>query len=91
MSVNYRSMNKKAIRDIQPLPLIEDCIEYFGGKKYFTLLGLKSRFHQVRVSEESIPLTAFVTPNGMWEIFKCSLGLNIPQLYFNDLYIISVI
>lgn len=64
MCVGYRALNKLTVKDRYPLPLIENCLEYLGGKKYFSVLDLKSGFHQVPMHEESIRLTAFVTPMG---------------------------
>lgn len=63
MCVDYRALNKLTVRDNYPLPLIDDCVDYMKGKSFFTLLDLKSGFHQVRVSERSRKYTSFVTPN----------------------------
>lgn len=75
MCVDYRGLNKLTIRDNYPLPLIEDCIEYLEGKKYFTVLDLKSGFHQVKVADDSVKYTAFVTPNGQYEYKRMPFGL----------------
>ena len=75
MCVDYRTLNKYTVRDNYPLPLIEDCLEYFTGKKIFTLLDLKSGFHQVKVSLDSTYLTSFVTPNGQYEFLRMPFGL----------------
>lgn len=58
MCIDYRALNKKTIRDNFPLPLIEDCIDYMSGKKWFTLLDLKDGFNQLAMEESSIPLTS---------------------------------
>lgn len=82
MCVDYRALNKLTIRDHFPLPIIEDCLEYLGGKKYFSTLDLKSGFHQVPMHEESIPLTAFVTPMGQYEYCYMPFGLtNAPPVF----------
>lgn len=38
MCVDYRELNKITMRDNYPLPLIEDCLEYLEGKRYFSVL-----------------------------------------------------
>lgn len=82
MCVDYRALNKITIRDHFPLPLIEDCIEYLGGKTYFSTIDLKSGFHQVPMDEESVKLTAFVTPMGQYEYCYMPFGLtNAPPVF----------
>ena len=70
--VDYRPLNK--IYNY-PLPLSETCLEHFGNKNYFTLLDLKSGFHQVKMDENSIKYTAFVTPDGQYEYLRMPFGL----------------
>lgn len=82
MCVDYRTLNKLTVRDNYPLPLIDDCVEYLGGKKFFTLLDLKSGFHQVKVAERSRKYTAFVTPQGQYEYRRMPFGLkNAPAVF----------
>ena len=82
MCVDYRALNKYTVRDNYPLPLIEDCLEYLGGKKIFSVLDLKSCFHQVKVSSSSTHLTSFVTPNGQHEFVRMPFGLkNAPSVF----------
>ena len=75
MCVDYRPLNKITVRDNYPLPLIETCLEHLCGKRFFSLLDLKSGFHQVPMREESIPYTSFVTPDGQFEYLKMPFGL----------------
>lgn len=82
MCIDYRSLNKVTVRDNYPLPLIEDCIEYLDGKKYFSVLDLKSGFHHVKVAAESMKYTSFVTPNGQYEYRRMPFGLkNAPAVF----------
>lgn len=62
--VDYRPLNRLTVRDNFPLPLIEDCVEYLGGKKYFYTLDLRNGFFHVKMSLDSIKYTSFVTPYG---------------------------
>lgn len=65
--IDYRPLNAVTVRDNYPLPLIEDCLEYLNRKKIFTVLDLKSGFHQVKVAKDSVKYTSFVTPDGQYE------------------------
>lgn len=67
MCADYRPLNKRMVRDSSPLPIIDDCLEKMEGKRYFSSLDLKSGFHQIRMAEDSIQYTAFVTSNGQYE------------------------
>ena len=46
-----------------PLPIIDDEINRFGGKKFFISIDLKLEFHQIRLHPDAIEKTAFVTPD----------------------------
>jgi hypothetical protein len=82
MCIDYRALNKLTVRDNFPLPLIDDCLEYLNNKKVFSLLDLKSGFHQVRISVESMKYTSFVTPDGQYEYLRMPFGLkNAPSVF----------
>lgn len=82
MCVDYREVNKVTVRDNYPLPLIEDQIDMLHGKRFFTCLDLKDGFHHVRMSEESIKYTSFVTPLGQFEYLRMPFGLkNAPSVF----------
>ncbi|KAK9711196.1 Transposase IS4 [Popillia japonica] len=42
-----------------------DHVDRLKGKRFFTTLDLRDGFHHVRVAEESIKFTAFITPLGL--------------------------
>lgn len=73
--VDYRPLNKITIRDNYPTTLMEDCIAHLGGKRYFTVIDLKSGYHHVRMHPDSIKYTSFVTPDGQYEYVYLPFGL----------------
>lgn len=82
LCIDHRALNKLIVRDLYPLPLIEDQIDRLGGKKFFTSLDLRSGFYQIPMSEESIELTAFITPDGQYEFLRMPFGLvNSPSVF----------
>lgn len=72
---DYRALNKSTLRDNFPIPLIDDCVEFLGGKVCFSILDLKNGFHQVKVAANSVKYTSFVTPNGQYEWTHMPFGL----------------
>lgn len=82
MVVDYRALNQITVKVRHPLPLINDHVDRLGNSKYFSSLDMVSGFHQLRVSEESINKTAFITPEGHYEYCKVPYGLaNAPVIY----------
>ncbi|XP_036142863.1 uncharacterized protein LOC118645589 [Monomorium pharaonis] len=69
-------------RDNFPLPLIEDQLDLLEGKKYFTILDLRDGFFHVRMHEESIKYTLFITPFGQYKYLKMPFGLKSVPLKF---------
>lgn len=90
LCVDYRDLNKITIRDNFSTPLIDDHLDRLRDKSYFTSLDLRDGFHHVRVADESVKYTSFVTPLGQFEFLKMPFGLtNAPrvfQRYVNDIF-----
>lgn len=82
LCVDFRAVNRLTIRDNYPIPLIEDCLEYFSGKKYSSTLDLRDGFHHIPMHRDSIKYTAFVTPFGQFEYTRMPFGLrNAPAVF----------
>ena len=59
--------NGQTIKNRYPLPYIQDVFDQLGGAATFSTLDLRSGYHQVPVTPESIPKTAFVCHRGQYE------------------------
>ena len=83
MCVDYRSLNKKTVRDAYALPRIEEIFDVLKGSKYFSTIDMKSGYHQVEITEEHKERTAFtVGPLGFFEYNRMPFGLsNSPATY----------
>ena len=57
--IDYRWLNKKAIRNWYPLLLPEEMMDCLGGARVFSRIDLKLGYWQVPIHGEDIPKTAF--------------------------------
>ncbi|CAK9801710.1 Transposon Ty3-I Gag-Pol polyprotein [Anthophora plagiata] len=82
ISVDYRQLNRKIIKDRYPLPLIEDQLDLLQGAKVFSTLDLKNGFFHVPIEKNSRKYTAFVIPTDQYEFLKVPFGLcNSPAVF----------
>ena len=73
--VDYRQLNQRTVRDAFPLPRIEESLEALGGANFFSSLDLAQGYFQITVHPQSIPLTAFRVPWGLFEFTRLPQGL----------------
>lgn len=83
MCIDYRQLNRKTVNDAYAMPRIDEILDSLHGSKFFTVLDMKSGYHQVEVLEEHKQRTAFtVGPLGLWEFNRMPFGLvNAPATY----------
>lgn len=67
MCVDYRALNSKTVKNKYPLPRIDDMIDQVQGCSRFSSLNLQSGYHQIRITEEDVPKTAFRTHLGLYQ------------------------
>ena len=75
LCIDYRKLNALTKKDAYPMPLIEECLEVCKEADWFTILDIKDAYHHVEMDPDSIPLTAFVTPDGLFEWKRMPFGL----------------
>ena len=83
MCVDYRQLNMRTKKDSYALPRVEDILDSLSGNKFFTILDMKSGYHQIEVQEDHKERTAFtVGPLGFFEYHRMPFGLvNAPPTY----------
>ena len=75
LTIDYRKLNEVIVRQVWPMPLIDDLLTSFHGAKYFTTIDLEAAFYQIGLKKESRELTAFITQDGLYEFNVLPLGL----------------
>ncbi|KAJ9515671.1 hypothetical protein QJQ45_002689 [Haematococcus lacustris] len=70
MCIDYRQLNKLTLRDQYPLPRIDDLFDRLSGCSVFSSLDLQAGYHQIRITREDVPKTAFRTPEGHFQFKK---------------------
>ncbi|KAJ9504867.1 hypothetical protein QJQ45_013583, partial [Haematococcus lacustris] len=90
LAKDYRQLNKITLRDQYPLPRIDDLFDKLSGCKVFSSLDLQAGYHQIRITPEDVPKTAFRTPEGHFQFKVLCFGLtNAPatfQRVMNDAF-----
>lgn len=87
LCMDYRELNKIIIKDNFPTPLINDHLDRLRDRKIFSSLDLKNGFHHVRMMEESIKYTSFITPLEQYEYLRMPFRLaNAPCVFQQFMY-----
>jgi hypothetical protein len=83
LCVDYRQLNNRTIKDNYALPRIDDILDSLSGNTFFTVLDMKSGYHQIEIEEKHKERTAFTEGSlGFYEFNKMSFGLaNAPATY----------
>lgn len=79
---DYRALNEVTIKNMYPLPLIDELFDSLGGSQYFSKIDLTAGYSQIRVKEEDIPKTAFRTKYGLFECVVLNFGMTNAQYTF---------
>ncbi|KAK3104940.1 hypothetical protein FSP39_013542 [Pinctada imbricata] len=83
LCIDFRQLNQRTIKDNYALPRIDELLESLSGNKYFSVLDMKSGYHQIEIEEIHKERTAFtVGPLGFYEYNRMPFGLtNAPATY----------
>ncbi|GJY04018.1 putative reverse transcriptase domain-containing protein [Tanacetum coccineum] len=85
MCIDYRELNKLTVKNRYPLPRIDDLFDQLQGSSVYSKIDLRSGYHQLRIKEEDIPITAFRTRYGHFEFQVIPFGLTNVPVVFMDL------
>ncbi|GKC70852.1 putative reverse transcriptase domain-containing protein [Tanacetum coccineum] len=78
-------MKELMMKNVYPLPRIDDLFDQIQGARWFSKINLRSSYHQLKVREEDIPKMTFRTRYGHFEFIVMPFGLTNASAIFMDL------
>ena len=74
IAVNYQKLNKITEIPQIAIPRVDEVLDTLGGGSVFSVFNLSSGFTQLTTHSDTIPLTAFCMPNGLYEWLRMPQG-----------------
>ncbi|XP_021361397.1 uncharacterized protein K02A2.6-like [Mizuhopecten yessoensis] len=82
--IDPKDLNKAILRPHYPTKTLEDVLLEISCAKYFSKLDAKSGYWNIKLDEESSPLTTFNTPFGRYRYLRLPFGLKSSQDEFQQ-------
>ncbi|OWZ02367.1 Retroelement, partial [Phytophthora megakarya] len=80
--IDYRALNSVTMKDVYPLPRVDETSEALHGSQRFSSLDLHAGYWQFGVFEPDKPKTAFTTRRGLFQFTGMPFGLcNAPSTF----------
>ena len=73
--VDYRRLNAISLLEAYPIPPIHSLLDNLYGSRVFSVIDLKSAYHNVPIRPEDRHKTAFITKSGCYEFNYMPFGL----------------
>ena len=75
--MDFRQKNRRTVKDAYALPRIDKLLEGLGGNQFYTVLDMKSGYHQVEFEEDQKAYTTFTaSPFGFYKYNCLPFGLS---------------
>ena len=73
--VDFRKLNEATVKQVFPIPRMDEILDQLGSSRYFSTLDLASGYHQVEMDKGDREKTAFSTALGHFEFNRMPFGL----------------
>ena len=77
-----KPLNEGVLREVHPLPKVDETLAQLNGAKVFTKLDATSGFWQIPLTQSSRLLTTFITPAGWYCFNKLPFGISSAPEHF---------
>ena len=82
LCMDFRKVNSVTKTDSYPIPRIDDCIDKIGSAKFVSKFDLLKGYWQVPLTERAKEISAFVTPDGLFQYKVMPFGMkNAPATF----------
>jgi hypothetical protein len=82
LCIDFRQLNKVTVKKKYPLSRIDDLLHQWKDGKIFLKIELRSGYHQVRIKDEDIKKTSFITRYGHYKFTMVPFGLSNAPIVF---------
>ncbi|KAJ8019449.1 hypothetical protein HOLleu_41054 [Holothuria leucospilota] len=82
---DYRKVNAVTRTDSYPIPRIDDCIDRIGKATYVSKFDLLKGYWEIPLTERARKISAFVTPDGLFQYKVMPFGMKNSQMTFKHL------
>ena len=73
--VDYRKLNNITKMDAYPIPRMDQMLEKVAQARYISTLDITKGYWQIPLNEDSIPKSAFITTQGLFEFAVMPFGM----------------
>lgn len=88
LCVDYRQLNKVTVKNMYPLPRIDDLMDQLVGARVFSKIDLRSGYHHIKVKDDDIQKTTFKTRYGHYEYVVMPFDVNNAPRVFMEYIVI---
>ena len=82
ITVNYKKLNQISKLSQVPIPRVDHVLDSLGSGRVFSLFDLVSSFHHITAHKDTVPLTAYCTPTGLYAWLVMPQGSSAPPEWF---------
>jgi hypothetical protein len=82
LCIDFRQLNKVKMKNKYPLPRIDDPFDQLRDARIFSKIDLRYGYHQVRIKEEDIIKTTFITRYGHYKFIIVPFWLSNASVAF---------
>jgi len=80
--VDFRQLNDSVMREVHPLPKVEETLAQLHGAVMFSKVDANCGFWQIPLTDSSKPLRTFITPFGRYCFNKLPFGISSTPEHF---------